>query len=75
MQTNIENGVTVFHADPGMKLTDGYEFVNVVRLGKEADGAEWYEITEEEAKARMEVVITDDEVIIDDCQTDLSEVG
>jgi hypothetical protein len=53
MQKNIENGVTVLLADSGMMLTDGSSFGTVVRLGKEADGAEWYEITAEEAEARM----------------------
>ena len=48
MQRVIENGITTLKADDGMYLTDGESFVTTVILGKDADGAEWYEITEEE---------------------------
>lgn len=54
MQKTIENGVTVLIADEGMRLTNNSSFVTTVRLGKEDDGAEWYEITVEEAEAKME---------------------
>lgn len=55
MQKTIKNGTTVFTADEGMLLTDGESFVSTVILGKEADGAEWYEITTEEADKMLEV--------------------
>ena len=48
MQKTIENSTTVLLADEGMMLTDNSSFVTTVRLGKEDDGATWYEITEEE---------------------------
>lgn len=48
MQKIVENGTTVLLADEGMMLTDNSSFGTTVRLGKEDDGATWYEITEEE---------------------------
>lgn len=48
MRKTIENGTTVLLADEGMILTDNSSFGTTVRLGKEDDGATWYEITEEE---------------------------
>lgn len=54
MQKTIENGVTILTADEGMRLTNDSSFVTTVRLGKEDNGESWYEITAEEAEARME---------------------
>ena len=59
MQKNIENGTTVLLADHGMMLTDGSSIVSVVRLGKEADGSGWYEITVEEAEEMKEEYFAD----------------
>ena len=53
MQKTIENGITILTADEGMRLTNDSSFVTTVRLGKEDNGESWYEITEEEAEARM----------------------
>lgn len=54
MQKIIENGTTVLIADDGMMLTDNSSFGTTVRLGKNDDGANWYEITAEEAEKRMQ---------------------
>lgn len=54
MQKNIENGITVLRADEGMMLTDNFTFGTAVYLGKEDDGAKWYEISTEEAEMRMQ---------------------
>lgn len=71
MQRTINNGTTVFTADVGMLLTDGESFVSTVILGKEADGAEWYEITAEEADKRM----NGDDATEEDYQSALREMG
>ena len=75
MQKNIENGTTVLLADYGMMLTDGSSIVSVVRLGKEADGSAWYEITVEEAEARVEGETTEDTATVADYQAALREMG
>ena len=67
MQRVIENGTTVLRADGGMRLTDGESFVTTVILGKDTDGAEWYEITEEEAMA--------EDATDEDYQAALREMG
>ena len=59
MQKITDNGTTVFLADDGMVLTDDSSFVTTVRLGKDDDGAKWYEITQEEAEERMNEETTD----------------
>ena len=56
MQKIIDNGTTVLLADDGMMLTDDSSLGTTVRLGKSDDGAKWYEITEEEARKRMDDV-------------------
>ena len=71
MQKTIKNGTTVFTADEGMLLTDGESIVSTVILGKEADGAEWYEITAEEADQRM----NGDDATEEDYQSALREMG
>lgn len=79
MNKTIENGVTVLTASEGMKLTDGSSFGSVVRLGKEADESAWYEITQEEAEARMNDDPTNptnpDEATAEDYQSALREMG
>lgn len=76
MKTVIENGTTVLYADKGMVLTDDSSFATTVRLGKEADGSVWYEITEEEAEARMEEDIpSEDEATEADYQAALRRMG
>lgn len=47
MQKINDNGTIVLLADDGMMLTDGSCCGTTVRLGKEDDGAKWYEITAE----------------------------
>jgi hypothetical protein len=75
MQKKIENGTTVLLADEGMMLTDNSSFVTTVRLGKEDDGASWYEITEEEAEKRMNDEPTEDDATEADYQSALREMG
>ena len=76
MYPTIENGVTVLHADDGMKLTNGSSYVTTVRLGKEDDGASWSEITAEEAEKRMnEDVPTENDATDEDYQAALREMG
>ena len=76
MKRTTENGITVLTADEGMKLTNDSTFASVVRLGKEDDGASWYEITEEEAEARQaEDIPTEDEATAEDYQSALREMG
>lgn len=72
MQRIIENGTTVLRADEGMMLTDNSSFGTTVRLGKNDDGAKWYEITAEEAEKLM----IDEEMATDeDYQAALRELG
>jgi hypothetical protein len=72
MQKIIENGTTVLRADEGMMLTDNSSFGTTVRLGKNDDGAKWYEISAEEAEKLM----TDEEMATDeDYQSALREMG
>lgn len=59
MQKIIDNGTTVLTADSGMMLTDDTSFGTTVRLGKQAEESVWYEITVEEAEARMNEPIPD----------------
>lgn len=74
MYPTIENGVTVLHADDGMKLTNGSSYGTAVRLGKEDTGESWYEITAEEAEKRMnEDVPTEDDATEEDYQSALRE--
>lgn len=75
MQKNIENGTTVLLADYGMMLTDGSSIVSVVRLGKEADGSGWYEITAEEAEEMLADEPTEDTATDADYQAALREMG
>ena len=76
MQKIIDNGTTVLLADEGMMLTDNSSFGSTVRLGKDDDGAKWYEITEEEAEKRMnEEIPTEDEATEEDYQAALREMG
>lgn len=75
MQTIIDNGTNVLLADEGMMLTDGTSPVSVVRLGKEANGSVWYEITAEEAEARMADEPTEDTATSADYQAALRELG
>lgn len=75
MQKKIENGTTVLLADEGMMLTDNSSFGTTVRLGKDDDGAKWYEITEAEAEERMNDEPTEDEATEDDYQEALREMG
>ena len=76
MQKIIDNGTTVLIADDGMMLTDYSSFGTTVRLGKEDDGAMWYEITVEEAEARMaEDIPTADTATEADYQSALREMG
>ena len=75
MQKMIDNGTTVLLADDGMMLTDGSSFGTTVRLGKEDDGAKWYEITAEEAEKRMNEETTEDDATEADYQDALREMG
>ncbi len=75
MQKNIENGTTVLRADEGMMLTDDSSFGTTVRLGKEADGSKWYEITTEEAEKRMNEKTAEDEATEADYQAALRRMG
>ena len=76
MYPTIENGVTVLHADDGMKLTNESSYGTAVRLGKEDTGESWYEITEEEAQKRMnEDVPTEDDATDEDYQAALRRMG
>lgn len=61
MQKIIDNGTTVLLADEGMMLTDDSSFGTTVRLGKQDDGAAWYEITKAEAEERMATDILNEE--------------
>lgn len=61
MQKMIDNGTTVLLADEGMMLTDDSSFGTTVRLGKQDDGAAWYEITKAEAEERMAADILNEE--------------
>lgn len=63
MYPTIENGVTVLHADDGMKLTNGSSYGTDARLGKEDTGESWYEITAEEAEKRMNEDVPSEGVI------------
>lgn len=71
MQKTIDNGTTVLLADEGMVLTDNSSFGTTVRLGKDDDGAKWYEITEEEAAQRM----SEEDATDADYQAALREMG
>lgn len=75
MQKMIDNGTTVLLADDGMMLTDDAVFGTTVRLGKEDDGAKWYEITAEEAEKRMNEETTEDDATEADYQDALREMG
>lgn len=75
MQKFIDNGTTVLLADEGMMLTDNSSFGTTVRLGKDDDGAKWYEITAEEAEKRMNDEPTEDDATEDDYQAALREMG
>ena len=75
MQKIIDNGTTVLLADEGMMLTDDSSFGTTVRLGKSDDGAKWYEITEEEARKRMDDEPSDDDATEADYQAALREMG
>lgn len=75
MQKKIENGTTVLLADEGMMLTDGSSFGTTVRLGKDDDGANWYEVTEAEANDRMNGESAEDEATVADYQSALREMG
>ena len=75
MQKIIDNGTTVLLADEGMMLTDDSSFGTTVRLGKSDDGAKWYEITEEEARKRMDDEPRDDDATEADYQAALREMG
>lgn len=75
MQKNIENGITVLRADESMMLTDGSSFGTTVYLGREDDGAKWYEITAEEAEKRMNDEPTEDDATEADYQAALREMG
>ena len=75
MQKIIDNGTTVLLADEGMMLTDNSSFGTTVRLGKDDDGAKWYEITTEEAEMRMNEEITEDDATVADYQAALREMG
>lgn len=82
MTKTIENGVTVLTASEGMKLTNGSSVGSVVRLGKEANEAEWYEITNEEAEEIINRDPSDpsdpsnpDEATAEDYQSALREMG
>ena len=75
MQKIIDNGTTVLLADAGMMLTDDSSFGTTVRLGKGDDGAKWYEITEEEARKRMDDEPSDDNATEADYQAALREMG
>lgn len=76
MQKKIENGTTVLLADDGMMLTDNSSFGTTVRLGKDDDGAKWYEITAEEAAERMaEDIPSADDATEADYQAALREMG
>ena len=75
MQKYIENGINVLRADEGMMLTNNYTFGTTVYLGKEDDGATWYEISTEEAEKRMNEEITEDTATEADYQAALREMG
>ena len=75
MQKTIDNGTTVLLADEGMMLTDNSSFGTTVRLGKNDDGAAWYEITEAEAEERMNEEPTEDTATEADYQAALREMG
>ena len=75
MTRTTENGITILTADDGMKLTNDSTFASVVRLGKEDDGASWYEITEAEAEARQADIPTEDEATAEDYQYQLRRMG
>ena len=75
MQKIIENGTTVLLADEGMMLTDDSSYGTIVRLGKSDDGTAWYEITEEEARKRMDDEPSEDDATESDYQAALREMG
>ena len=75
MQKIIGNSTTVLLADKGMMLTDGSSFVTTVCLGKEDDGASWYEITEAEAEELMNDESTEDKATEADYQAALRRMG
>lgn len=75
MQKIIDNGTTVLLADEGMVLTDNSSFGSTVRLGKDDDGAAWYEITAEEAEKRMNDEPTEGDATEADYQAALREMG
>ena len=75
MQKIIDNGTTVLIADDGMMLTNDSSFGTTVRLGKDDDGAKWYEITAEEAEKRMNEETTEDDATEADYQSALREMG
>ena len=75
MQKIIDNGTTVLLADEGMMLTDDSSFGTTVRLGKSDDGTAWYEITEEEARKRMDDEPSEDDATEADYQAALREMG
>ena len=75
MRKTIENGRPVWIADEGMMLTDGSSFVTTVCLGKEDDGASWYEITEEEAEELMNDESTENKATEADYQAALRRMG
>ena len=75
MQKIIDNGTTVLRADEGMMLTDNSSFGTTVRLGKDDDGAGWYEITAEEAEKRMNAEPTENEATEADYQAALRDMG
>ena len=76
MQKIIDNGTTVLLADEGMVLTNDSSFGTTVYLGKEDDGASWYEISTEEAEMRMNGEIpTEDDATEADYQAALREMG
>jgi hypothetical protein len=75
MQKIIDNGITVLLADEGMMLTDNSSFGTTVRLGKDDDGAKWYEITTEEAEKRMNDEPTEGDATEADYQAELRRMG
>ena len=75
MQKIIDNGTTVLLADEGMMLTDNSSFGSTVRLGKDDDGAAWYEITAEEAEKRINAEPAEDEATESDYQAALRRMG
>lgn len=62
-------------ASEGMMLTNGTAYGRVVYLASDDSADNWYEITKEEAEARMAEIPVEDEATEEDYQSALREMG